>query len=257
MTALGSKEFWLESLRGDANAFRAIAAEADLDAPVPTCPGWTVRDLVHHLGGVYRWVLAFAGRGTTEAPDPELRRRSLNEDFPPEGETLAWWDEQASSLVKLLESVDPQLPAWNWAPQAKVASFWHRRMANETAVHRWDMQMSQGLAEPIDTRLAADGVREVLDSYLPAQRLRKGPTDRFGVVALLSTDTEHEWFIRLRGEGIALLDTATILDHTDPNEQVTAAGTASDLDLALWGRIGFDMLDVSGDESLLYALRIG
>ncbi len=257
MSALGSKEFWLETLRADANAFRVIAAEAELAAPVPTCPGWTVRDLVNHLGGVYRWVLAFAGRGTTEAPDPELRRKSLHDDFPAEQDALTWWDEQAVALVKLLESLDPQQPAWNWAPQAKVASFWHRRMANETAVHRWDMQMSQGLAEPIDTRLAADGVGEVLDSYLPAQRLRKGPTDRYGVVQLLATDTEQEWFIRLRGEGIALLDTATLLDDTDPNEQVSAAGTASDLDLALWGRVGFDMLDVSGDESLLHALRVG
>lgn len=26
-----------------------------VDAAVRTCPGWVVRDLVRHLGGVHRW----------------------------------------------------------------------------------------------------------------------------------------------------------------------------------------------------------
>lgn len=256
MSVQGSKESWLESLRADANTFREVAAEADLAAAVPTCPEWTVLDLVHHLGGLYRWISAHAGRGVTDRPDMELRERLMTSDLPDPEQAVTWWDEQATSLIKLLEVLDPQLPAWNWAPQAKVASFWHRRMAHETAVHRWDIQMAQGLAEPIESRLAVDGVSEVLDTMLPAGR-RKGPTDRFGVVQLIATDVDLEWFLRLRGEGVALLDTATILDHTDPDEQAVAAGTASDLDLALWGRVGFDVLEISGDESLLGALRTG
>lgn len=256
MTALGSKEFWLESLRSDANAFHAIVVEADLAAPVPTCPDWTVLDLVRHLGGVYRWVCAHVSRGITDRPDPQLREDLMRSNFPSREETLPWWEEQIKTTMQLLETIDPQLPAWNWAPQAKVAAFWHRRMAHETAVHCWDLQMAHGMAEPIDTRLAADGVSEVLDSWLPAGR-RRGPTDRFGVVQLIATDADHEWFLRLRGEGVALLDTDTILDDADPHEQVVAAGTASDLDLALWGRVGFDVLDVSGDESLLESLRTG
>ena len=50
-------------------------------------------------------------------------------------------------LVATLDAVDPELPAWNFAPQAKKAAFWHRRMAHETAIHRWDAQMAGGLAE--------------------------------------------------------------------------------------------------------------
>lgn len=256
MSALGLRDLWLESLREDANAFRAVAMEADLSAPVPTCPEWTVIDLVHHLGGVYRWVCAHANRGVTSKPEPELRQELMLSNFPGPETTVSWWEEQASAVVKVLDALDPQLPAWNWAPRAKLAGFWHRRMAHETAVHRWDLQMAQGMAEPIDARLAADGVSEVLDSWLPAGR-RRGPKDRFGVVQLIGTDVDHEWFLRLRGEGVALLDRATILDDTDPREQAVAAGTASDLNLALWGRIGFDVLDVSGDESLLSAVRAG
>ncbi|GHJ46303.1 hypothetical protein Cs7R123_36450 [Catellatospora sp. TT07R-123] len=254
MRAHGTKEFWLDSLRTDAAAFRTVAAEADLTATVPTCPDWTVLDLVQHLGGVYRWIRGFAGRGVTTAPDPASRRH----DYPGADATLAWFDDEFKALLELLEAVDPQMPAYNWAPQPKVAGFWHRRMAHETAVHRWDIQMAQGLAEPIEDRLAADGVTEVLDSLLPAGR-RTGPTDRYGVVQLVAADEHHheEWFIRLRGEGIALLDTDTLLDADGPDTRVRAVGPASDLQLALWGRIGFDSLDVSGDESLLSALRVG
>lgn len=257
MSVRPGKEFWLEALRAEAATFRANAAEADLTLPVPTCPEWTVLGLVHHMGAVYRYVRTTVGRGGITRPTPEERASLLNDDLPPEAETLAWWDAELASLLDLLMSLDPATPAWNWAPQAKVAAFWPRRMAHETAVHRWDIQMAlHGLAEPIDARLAADGVGEVLDSWLPAGR-RKGPTTRYGVVQLVATDVEQEWFLRLRGDGVALLDTATILDDTDPQEQVVAAGSASDLELALYGRVGFDVLNVSGDESLLEALRTG
>jgi len=102
-----------------------------------------------------------------------------------------------------------------------------------------------------------DGVAEVLDSWLPAGR-RRGPTDRLGVVQLSATDIDQDWFVRLRGEaGIALLDTATLLDTDDPHARVLARGTASDLLLALYGRVPFDVLEVTGDAALLESLRIG
>src|SRR3954451_16265157 len=42
----------LVSLRGDFARLRDVAAR-DLDAAVPTCPGWRVGDLVGHLAEVY------------------------------------------------------------------------------------------------------------------------------------------------------------------------------------------------------------
>jgi uncharacterized protein (TIGR03083 family) len=253
----GSKDFWMASTREHAADFRAVAAEADPDAPVPSCPGWTVLDLIRHSGATFRWFRFNAGRGVTSKPDMDLHpARQKRTDFPADDQTLSWWDSEYKATFELLDRVDPQLPAWNWAPQAKVTGFWHRRMAHETAVHRWDIQMAVAMAEPIEAKLAADGVSEVLDTWLPAGR-RKGPTDRYGVVQLVASDLGQEWFLRLRGEGVALLDTDTLLDHDGPHTRVLAVGTASDLELALYGRVGFDVLDVSGDETLLEALRTG
>ncbi|MGH3683401.1 MAG: maleylpyruvate isomerase family mycothiol-dependent enzyme, partial [Natronosporangium sp.] len=229
---------------------------AGLSAPVPPCPDWQVRDLAFHLGRLYRWVCTHASRGTTDRPETGERSVDLPIEVPPDQALIEWWDGELSALVAMLAALDPALPAWHWAPAPKLAGFWHRRMAHETAIHRWDAQVAVGQVEPIEPRLAVDGVAEVLDSWLPAGR-RKGPADLAGVVQLVATDTEQEWFVRLRGEGVALLDTDTWLDHDDHQTRVLARGTGSDLVLALYGRVPFDVLETSGDVSLLAALRTG
>ncbi|GAA4726960.1 maleylpyruvate isomerase family mycothiol-dependent enzyme [Phytohabitans rumicis] len=250
----GSKDFWVAGLRAEGPAFRAAIAEAPPDAEVPSCPEWTVTDLAHHLGSIYRWVRGHAGRGVTTPP--ESRKAPVPADLPTGPAVVDWWQQEYTELVETLDGLDPELPAWNWAPQAKKAGFWHRRMAHETAVHRWDAQMAIGAGEPVEAKLAVDGVSEVLDTWLPAGR-RQLPSSRQGVVHLVATDASQEWFLRLRGEGVALLDTGTLFDSDEHPARVFAAGTASDLLLALYGRVLFDVLEVTGDATLLDCLRTG
>jgi uncharacterized protein (TIGR03083 family) len=253
MTRLqGAKEFWIAGLRAEGPALRAAAVAAGADTPVPTCPEWTVDDLVRHVAGVYHWVGSHVTRGEA-TPPPARPTAPPTADLPP---ALDWFDHEFAALVRLLDGLDPELPAWNWAPQSKKAVFWHRRMAHETAVHRWDAQMAAGQSEPVEAKLAADGVGEVLDTWLPAGR-RRGPSGRHGVVHLIATDASQEWFVRLRGEGVALLDIGTLLDSDDRHPRAQATGTASDLLLALYGRVPFDILDVAGEPTLLDALRTG
>ncbi|GAB3144470.1 maleylpyruvate isomerase family mycothiol-dependent enzyme [Micromonospora sonneratiae] len=249
----GSKDFWVGALRVEGPAFRAAAAEAPPDTPVLSCPGWTVTDLVRHLASVYCAVRGFVTQGSTERP---TSFQSIV-DPPPGSTALDLWQQEFDQLVRLLDGIDPEAPAWNWAPQPKKAGFWPRRVAHETAIHRWDAQMAIAAGEPIEAKLASDGVSEVLDTCLPAGRRRASDQQFHGVVQLTASDTDQQWYLRLRGSGIALLDTDTILDTHDPRARVHATGTASDLLLALWGRIGLDVLDVTGDASLLEGLRVG
>ena len=248
----GTKDFWLGGLRAEAAVFEAAASEVPGDTMVPSCPEWTATDLVHHLGSVYGWARSLLVRGGTERPEP----RRHPEGAPTGPAAVAWWRDEYERLLATLEAADPEAPVWNWAPQSKKAGFWHRRMAHETSVHRWDMQMSLAAAEPIEAKLAADGVSEVLDTWLPAGRRQSADRPQ-GVVQLLASDAGQDWYVRLRGEGVALLDTDTILDTDEPHARVHAAGTASDLMLALYGRVGFETLVVTGDATLLDALRTG
>ena len=253
----GNKELWLAAMRADGPAMRAALEQAaiapdGLATAVPSRAGWSVLDLVHHVGTEYAAVRSHVSRGVTSRP--ETPADPAAEDLPTGAAAVQWWADEYEQLVAVLQSVDPGLPAWNWAPRRKEASFWHRRMAHLTAVHRWDAQTAVGLVEPIDAKLAADGVGEVLDTLLPAGR-RHGHADRTGVARLISVDPDHEWFVRLRGEGVALLDTDTWLDHDDHQARAVARGTASDLLLALSGRVPFELLDVSGEMALLESLR--
>jgi uncharacterized protein (TIGR03083 family) len=243
------KEFWLAALRHEGAAFRAAVSAGGLGEPVPSCPDWTVGQLVGHLGWVYQWVNGHVTRGVTSRPE-----RPPHEE-PTDESVLTWWDERYAELLATLDRLDPELPAWNWAPQPKKAVFWHRRMAHETAIHRWDAQVATGLTEPIEAKLAVDGVAEVLDSWLPGGR-RRGPVDGSGLVQLVGSDVDHEWLIRIRGAGVSLLDTSTVM-HEPHKIDAQAVGTASDLQLALWGRIPYDVLETAGDLRLLEALRTG
>ncbi|MFI5932618.1 maleylpyruvate isomerase family mycothiol-dependent enzyme [Actinoplanes sp. NPDC051494] len=246
-----TKDFWLAALRADGPALQEAVTETGPGTPVAACPGWTVSDLVAHLTTVLRQVRENAPRGTVEKPaDPDRPPR------PEWTEALDTLRREMTGTIETLDALDPDLLAWTWPAQAKKAGFWQRRLAHEISVHRWDAEAAAGRATPIEAKLAADGVYEVLDTWLPAGR-RKGPTDLHGVVHLVATDASYEWFVRLRGAGIALLDTGTILDSDDHHARAEATGTAGDLLLALMGRVEPDILHVTGDPRLFTALRAG
>ncbi len=242
-----SKDFWLAALRREGAAFREAVGEPDPAAPVPSCPKWTVTDLVIHLGRVYAWV-----RQTVEAAGGEAPRSKFR---PSDDEALPWFDEMFAAVVTRLDATDPEDPAWNWSTQPRLAGFWPRRMALETAVHRWDAQMVSAMAEPVAADLAADGVSEVLDTWLPAGR-GKDERGASGLIRLNATDLDSTWLIRLRPEGVTLLDESTVFEEGS-EAHTGVGGTASDLLLALMGRLTPAALTIEGDAARFAALQVG
>ena len=127
----GNKEFWLGALRTEGAAFRVAVVDADPDTPVPSCPEWTVADLVSHLGKAYQYIGEVVSRGAVDPPERRLR----DQPGPPAGaDLIAWWDERYQRLLSLLDGLDPELPAWNRAPQRKRVGFWQRHGVPEGGV---------------------------------------------------------------------------------------------------------------------------
>jgi uncharacterized protein (TIGR03083 family) len=222
----------------DAAALAAAARVSAPDAAVVSCPGWTMTKLVKHTGTTHRWAAGVIEARATEPFSP----RGLDLGLPErDGDYPDWLEEGAARFVAVAGGVDPDTPMWSWGAD-QHARFWPRRMAHETAVHRWDAEATAGTAEPIDGDLAADGVDELLDNLarVPGLDLAGGGES----IHLHRTDGPGEWLLRWQPEGL-------IVTREHAKGDVAVRGGASDLHLLLVNRIGYDGLEVFGDTAIL------
>ncbi|GIH78016.1 maleylpyruvate isomerase family mycothiol-dependent enzyme [Planobispora longispora] len=222
------------------------AAQAGLDAPVPTCPGWTVQDLLDHTGGVHRWATAYVATGKTEPFTDEEKAEFFS---APAGETLIdWFRDGHAALVRTLREADPALECWAFLRAPSPLAFWARRQAHETTIHRVDAESAAGKITPIDPVLAADGVDELFDGFFarPRGRLVADPPVSLAVRA---TDQPAAWTIRVEPEG------RTIAPGVRDDADCVVSGPATGLYLLLWNRVDADGLDVHGDRDVLALWR--
>lgn len=213
----------LATVPTSAAALAEAAVAAGLDAPVPTCPGWTVERLVDHAGKVLRMV------GKVVETGGPVDGRTLPK--PPAGPLVVqWFAEMAASTVTALSALRPDDELWNWAGAPPVAAFWYRRMAHEVLVHGTDAALAAGQSRAIDPALAADGIDELLTVLIPAKvTLGGADLDGVGSVHVHCTDIEGEWLVAPSGTG---------LDVTRAHAKGDAAlrGPAADLLLRLYNR---------------------
>ena len=205
-------------------------------APVATCPPWDRAALLHHVAGAHSWHRAQVERGPSE------RVRFKQSPPAPEGEDLPqWFEDNARGLAEALSTMDTDHTWPTWAGD-RPGSFYPRRMALETAVHRWD-----ATGEVIDTELAVDGVDEHLGLFAPL-----APGDQlapYGTIHLHATDIDGEWLVTLGPDGVSF-------EHGHAKGDVALRGTASDLLLWAWNRVPLDdRFEVFGAPDLLEVWR--
>jgi uncharacterized protein (TIGR03083 family) len=179
----GTGPDWLDLLRSHTDGFADTVSGAELDAPVTHCPGWSLRDLVLHLGGVHQW----AAHAVVEG-NPDFRPEIAEAAEAGRPELVAWYRRHASSLVDLLTQTPAGAPAWTMDDQDPTAGFWRRRQVHETVMHTWDAEEALGEPRPIDPWLAWDGVLEVEGIIYPRQ-VRLGRVEPLTpAVRLVATD---------------------------------------------------------------------
>ncbi|WP_244929923.1 maleylpyruvate isomerase family mycothiol-dependent enzyme [Nocardioides sp. W7] len=200
---------WLSLLRTATDRFATVLDDAELAAPVPSCPGWTLADLAEHVGGVHQWAAHAVVHGTPDGP--------FDGTFEPATGVAEWYRRHAAHLVDVLAERSPDTPAWTFGPEPHTALFWRRRQVHEVEVHTWDALASQGRRHELESELAWDGVAEVATVFYPRQvRLaRTAPLPR--ALRLVATDR---------------LD-SVVLGGGDP---VEVSATAETLLLLLWHR---------------------
>jgi uncharacterized protein (TIGR03083 family) len=207
----------------------------DLDAQVPTCPDWKLADLAQHLGGVLGfWAHILCEAAAKEKPPF---------DEKPGPSAGLWFVQIAGLLVAELRATSPDATVWTWVPDDQSAAFVARRMAHETAVHRYDAQTTVGRPEGIEPALAADGIEEIfvmVDAYPEAGR-GEGET-----LHVHGTDRDDEWLITMNLDGLDITR-----EHA--RGDLALRGAVGDLELVLYDRPPLGTVERFGDESVLDA----
>jgi uncharacterized protein (TIGR03083 family) len=227
-------------------AFAAAVAAGDLDASVPTCPGWTLRRLAWHLGGVHRWARGAVAEGRpvdVAEVGPDAR-----------SELVAWYREGAAELVGLLEATPPDAECWSFGPKPRTARFWSRRQAHETAIHALDAQLAVGVdtpgaaLDPIQADLALDGIDEVVTMFFPRQ-VRLGRIEPLRRSLAIEPDDGAGLRWVLTGDGTTPSDQL-------PDAEATLRGPADLLLRVLWKRLRPDppAIIVDGDQAAARAM---
>ncbi|WP_433829550.1 maleylpyruvate isomerase family mycothiol-dependent enzyme [Actinoplanes sp. CA-015351] len=216
-------------------------AADDLTAPVAGCPGWSVRDLVLHLGHVHRFWASAARAGDPSAPPPR-------DSAVPGGDLLDWSAESTGLLLEALRAAGPEAPSWAWWPESAAPHTVRavaRHQVQEAAVHAFDAQEALGKPEPLPAAIAVDGVGEFLE--VPLRSLGAWPhrPARIEFQALEGPS----WTVDLSPAGVTVGPAAS----GDPVTRLQ--GKASELVLALYRRIELTDIRVDGDREVADQLR--
>ena len=212
-------------------------ADGDLDAAVPPCPGWSLADLVDHVSRVYSMVAHALETGQKPDTIP---------DRPDDVGVAEWFTDRFERVTDLFASVEPAAPVWNWSVLGQEASSWFRRTAQETAVHRWDAESATDSCTPIEAELAADGIDEWFDVHVRTDatmpELSEGNAS--GSLHVHCNDTDGEWWA-------VLTDRVLELEREHKKGDAVIRGGASDILLALWGRVPLSDVEVLGDPAVV------
>jgi len=225
----------IEAVERETSAFARALMKGDADAQVPTCPDWTLRDLAKHVGGVMGFWSHLVADGTGR-PKPEIQ------EDPGPAPTM-WFTTIASALIGELRAASAGTEVWTWNPNDHSAAFAARRMAHETAVHRFDAQMAIGAPKPIEPPvLAADGIEEIfvmVDAWPESGRGN-------GETLHLHSAEGNEWLIAMNPDGLDIRR-----EHAKGD--MALRGAVSDLELVLYDRPPIGEVERIGDPAALDA----
>ena len=239
---------YLECLAADYGDLRDAAAAVELTVPVPTCPGWTMGDLVFHVAEVYLHKVTV------------MRTGEWPEQWPPPGAEqeaeLPLLGRAYGELIAEFSARQPADATPTWYDPDQTVAFWIRRMAQETVIHRIDAELAAGLpVTPVPDDLAVDGVDEVLKRFLG-----------YDVEALdqvkgghLATDGSQDTITVLAGQTAWAVRPSphqvVVDDGASENPRVVIQAAPDPMLRWLWGRGGNDAVRLTGDKAWAGYLR--
>jgi uncharacterized protein (TIGR03083 family) len=239
-------ERWYAEIEASTETLAGLVHGADLTRQVPTCPEWTLRQLATHVGRAHRWSAEIVSTRSAEF----IPFRQVPDGRIPDDPALhaPWLRAGAELLIKSVRQAGGD-PVWTFdGPQP--ASFWARRMAHETAVHRADAQITAGREPEFDADVAADGIDEWLGFMSgatdSASRVAALPDGAVLHVHVTDDGVDGEWLVRREANSVSV-------EPGHGKGDVVVRGPAGRVLLVLLRRLPPDdpQVEVLGDAALL------
>lgn len=238
---------YLDAVAGNVASLTEVLRGTPADVRVPSCPAWSLGQLGAHVGdfaAFYTHAICDA-TGAPRPPWPNTWQRGAA--APLNGEAPAsYFDDRAQFLVSLLRSTSSDAEVRTWAKDDQTAHFVARRSAHELAVHRFDAQLAAGAPQAIGAELATDGIEEIF-MMLDVRDNRGGhSTAAGGTLHIQPTDEPRDWLVVVTADAVNVSR-----EPPAAAADLTAMGTARELELVLYGRPPVEAVDLVGDKAVL------
>jgi len=227
----------IDALRDQGASLAGAAGRAGLDAAVPSCPSWVVKDLLRHTGYIHRW----AARHITECPPSVLDGPSEAEILrggAPDPGLIAWFLAGHAALVETLAGADPALECGTLMAAPSPLAFWARRQAHETAIHRADAESAAGATPDYPAEFAVDGIDELIMGFGRRRKYQPSAGAESGRLRVVAADTGDAWSVEAHeGRLQPRRDPGAADDDAAAAAGCTVSGPASGVYLYLWNRL--------------------
>ncbi len=238
----------LDVIRTAGDRLADLGSSVDEATRVPTCPAWTVRELLAHQTMVHRWATANVTGDDPEGLPSQTDIAATVDDI------VRYYRKGLDLLVSALASAPPDLEAATFLNDAPAPRrFWARRQAHETTMHMVDalaatLGRTPTAAEAAVTpAVAADGIDELLCGFFTRGRSKLFDGEDYTMLVQPSDD-DRRWLVRV-AERLTTEAFDGVDGVSDIQPEVTITGRADELYLGLWNR--GDRIAVEGRPDLL------
>jgi uncharacterized protein (TIGR03083 family) len=236
-------------IRTEARRLADVLAVTDPEARCPTCPDWSVTDLLWHVTMVHFFWAGVVERNARTESDIAAVEKAAPDRPNAMADLLALREQATTALLDQLGRLDDAEPRWTWWPADQTVGFTRRMQTHEVTFHRVDAELAAGV--PISTiapDVAADAVDHAVDvmwGWLPEGASYTAQA----VIEFVATDVDRRWLVEVGHAN----DRPRAIRATAGQPIATVRGPVDDLALWAWTRGG--AVEVSGDTASVTALN--
>jgi len=228
---------FVDAVEREAGRIGEAANRGAMTDPSPTCPAFTKRELVGHIGEFYGfWShLICEGRGVEKTAYSELEDQDPSE----------WLSELGNLFVEQFRATTGEQAMWTWNEADQTVGFAARRACHELSIHRVDLELVSGPSSAVESSVAADGIDEVMFLANHGAAMGFGAFGSGETMHLHGTDVDDaEWMVHLDPDRV----TAT---HEHGKGDLAIRATVSDLEMLLYQRPILGEVEYFGNKEVL------